>query len=232
MVPLQVVEPVQRIPRAARTYGAGAALARAIPAAASEIPSADAALLRDLRRNAPGATEELFERFHGKVYNLAMSILRNSSDAEEAAQDVFLTVVRKADTFQGNSALYSWIYRICVNACLMRLRRRKRDGTVSIDDFMPVFTEEGRHASPVDDWSREVERRMLNKELGGVIRKYTYKLSEKYRIVFILSDVEGLSNEETAAVLGLSVPAVKSRLHRARLYLRERLTRYLKHGKA
>ncbi len=88
------------------------------------------------------------------------------------------------------------------------------------------------HASPVNDWSREVERRMLNKELGQVIRKFTDSLSEKYRVVFVLSDVEGLSNEETAEILGLSVPAVKSRLHRARLYLRERLAGYLKEGRA
>lgn len=190
----------------------------------------DNVLLEELRRGTPEAVEGLFDRFHAKIYNLAMSILKNESDAEEACQDVFLTVVQKAHTFKGNSALYSWIYRICVNACLMRLRGKKRSETVSIEDFMPVFTEEGMHASPVDDWSKEVERRMLNKELGGVIRKFTDDLSEKYRVVFVLSDVEGLSNEETAEMLGLTVPAVKSRLHRARLYLRERLARYLKEG--
>lgn len=190
----------------------------------------DNVLIEELRRGRPEAVEALFDRFHGKIYNLAMSILKNESDAEEATQDVFLTVFRKAHTFKGNSALYSWIYRICVNACLMRLRGKKRSETVSIEEFMPVFTEDGMHASPVDDWSKEVERRMLNKELGNVIRKSTGDLSEKYRVVFVLSDVEGLSNEETAEILGLSVPAVKSRLHRARLYLRERLARYLKEG--
>jgi len=95
---------------------------------------------------------------------------------------------------------------------------------------MPVFTEEGKHAGSVEAWGKEVERKMLNKELGQVIRKFTEDLSEKYRVVFVLSDVEGLSNEETAQILGLSVPAVKSRLHRARLYLRERLSRYLREG--
>jgi len=161
-----------------------------------------------------------------------MSILKNESDAEEATQDVFMTVFRKAFTCKGDSALYSWIYRICVNACLMRLRGKKRTETVSIEELMPVFTEEGMHANPVGDWSREVERKMLNRELGDVIRKFTEKLSEKYRVVFVLSDVEGLSNEETAQILGLTVPAVKSRLHRARLYLREQLSRYLQEGTA
>jgi len=190
----------------------------------------DKALLEELRRGTPEAVEALFDRFHGRIYNLAVSILKNESDAQEATQDVFLTVVRKVHTFKGDSALYSWMYRICVNACLMRLRSRKRSETVSIEEFMPVFTEDGMHAGPIDDWSNEVERRMLDKELGAVIRKFTGELSEKYRVVFVLSDMEGLSNEETAEILGLTVPAVKSRLHRARLYLRERLARYLREG--
>ena len=192
----------------------------------------DNVLLAGLRKGSPEAVEALFDRFHGKIYGLAMSILKNESDAEEATQDVFMTVFQKAFTFKGDSALYSWIYRICVNACLMRLRGKKRSETVSIEEFMPVFTDEGMHASPVGDWSKEVERKMLDKELGAVIRKFTEKLSEKYRVVFVLSDVEGLSNEETAQILGLTVPAVKSRLHRARLYLRDRIGRYLQDGKS
>jgi len=191
----------------------------------------DSVLLEELRKGTPEAVENLFDRFHAKIYSLAMSILKNESDAEEATQDVFLTVVQKAHTFKGNSALYSWIYRICVNTCLMRLRGKRRGETVSIEDFMPVFTEDGMHASLIDDWSKEVERKALDKELGQVIQRFTADLSEKYRVVFVLSDVEGLSNEETAQILGLTVPAVKSRLHRARLYLRERLTRYLREGK-
>jgi RNA polymerase sigma-70 factor (ECF subfamily) len=114
----------------------------------------------------------------------------------------------------------------------MRLRGQRRDETVAIEDFMPVFTEDGMHASPMDDWSKEVERKALNEELGKMIRRFTEELSEKYRVVFVLSDIEGLSNEETAKILGMTVPAVKSRLHRARLYLREQLSRYLQDGKA
>ncbi len=191
----------------------------------------DEALLERLRTGAPGAVEELLRLYQGKIFNLAMSILKNESDAEEASQDVFMTVIRKVNTFKGNSALYSWMYRICVNTCLMRLRGRRRNETVAIEEFMPVFTEEGMHASPMDDWSKEVERKALNEELGKMIRKFTEELSEKYRVVFVLSDVEGLSNEETAKILGMTVPAVKSRLHRARLYLREQLSRYLQEGK-
>lgn len=191
----------------------------------------DAALLSRLRLGDPAAVETLLDLHHGKVYGLAMSILKNNRDAEEVAQDVFLSVVRKSDQFQGNSALSSWIYRICVNACLMRLRERRRRETVPIDEFLPVFTQDGKHAGTVENWSREVERRMLDRELGQVIKRFTDELSEKYRVVFLLSDVEGLSNEETAQVLDLTVAAVKSRLHRARLYLRERLGRYLRDGR-
>lgn len=190
----------------------------------------EAALLYGLKIGDPAAIETLFDRYHAKVYGLAMSILKNASDAEEAVQDVFLTVVRKADLFRGNSALYSWIYRICVNTCLMRLRKVRRTETVPIDGFLPVFTNEGAHANPIEDWSRDVDRRILEKELGQVIRKYSENLPLKYRVVFTLCDVQGLSYEETAQTLDLSIAAVKSRLHRARLNLRERLARYLRDG--
>ena len=196
----------------------------------SESRRNEAALLEEIRRATPAAIEELFERYHAKVFSLAKSILKNDCDAEEAAQDVFLTVVRKADLFRGQSALYSWIYRICVNTCLMRIRRLRRNETVSIEEYLPVFTKEGTHATPSGDWSREVERRLLQKELGKMIGKYTDLLPEKYRSVFVLCDVEGFSYEETAQILKLSIPAVKSRLHRTRLHLRERLGRYLREG--
>src|SRR5512134_1842243 len=190
----------------------------------------EAALLFGLKIGDPAAIETLFDRYHAKVYGLAMSILKNASDAEEAVQDVFLTVVRKADLFRGNSALYSWIYRICVNTCLMRLRRGRRTETVPIEEFLPVFTHKGEHVGPVQDWSREVERRHLEKELGQVIGGFTATLPEKYRVVFALHDVQGLSCEETAQVLDLTIASVKSRLHRARLFMRERLGRYLLDG--
>ncbi|RMG59132.1 MAG: sigma-70 family RNA polymerase sigma factor [Deltaproteobacteria bacterium] len=191
----------------------------------------DERIIEGLSEGQEWAVEALVDKYYGRIYNLAMSILRNESDAEEITQDVFMTVYEKIGSFKGDSALYSWMYRICVNACLMRLRSRKRTDAVSIEEFMPVFTEEGKHASQVQDWSPEVERRVLNKELGEVLRKFIGELPDKYRVVLVLSDVEGLSNEETAHILGLSIPAVKSRLHRARLYLRGRLEKYLTEGK-
>lgn len=190
----------------------------------------DDSIISGLKTRDEQSVVDLLDKYQGRIYNLAISILRNEGDAEEITQDVFMTVYQKIDSFKGDSAFFSWIYRICVNACLMRLRNRKRTDAVSIEDFMPVFTEDGRHASELGDWSREVERRVLNRELGDVLRKFISELSEKYRVVLVLSDVEGLSNEETANILGLTIPAVKSRLHRARLYLRDRLDIYLKEG--
>jgi len=186
----------------------------------------DAALLSKFRLDVPVAIETIFDRYHEKVYGLAMSILMNRNDAEEATQDVFLAVMRKADRFQENLESPSWIYRICVNTCLMRLRKGRRTETVPIEEFLPAFTEGGAYASPVEDWSSEVERQIPEKEIGQVVGGFAEELTEKYRLVFALCDLHGFSHEETAKVLGLSIAAVKSRLHRARLYLRERLSRY------
>ncbi len=191
----------------------------------------DPTLNSKLRLDATASVETLFDRYHEKVYGLAMSILMNKREAEEAAQDVFLTVVAKADRFPRNPALSSWVCRICVNTCLMRLRKGRRAETVPIEEFLPAFTKEGAHAGPVEDWSREVERRIPEKEIGQVIGGFAGELPEKYRLVFVLCDVQGFSYEEAAQVLGLSIAVVKSRLHRVRLYLRERLGRYFRDGR-
>src|SRR5512140_23675 len=168
----------------------------------------DAALLSKFRLDAPAAIGTLFDRYHEKVYGLAMSILMNRNDAEEATQDVFHAVVRKAECFQEDSESHSWIYRICVNTCLMRLRKGRRTETVPIEEFLPAFTKEGAYASPVEDWSREVERQIPEKEIGQVIGGFAGELTEKYRLVFAFCDLQGFSCEETAQVLGMSIAAV------------------------
>jgi len=150
---------------------------------------------------------------------------------ESWSRAVFLAVVRKADCFQEDSVSHSWIYRICVNTCMMRLRKGPRTETVPIEEFLPVFTEEGAHARPVEDWSCDVERRIPEKEFGRVIGGFAEELTEKYRLVFAFCDLQEFSYEETAQVLGLSIAVVKSRLHLARLYLRERLNRYHRDGR-
>lgn len=189
------------------------------------------------QRHAPAtdastAVEVLFERYQEKVYGLAMSILRNRSDAEEAVRDVFLTMAGEADRFQWNTELHFRIYRICVNLCLMRRRKGRRTDTVPIEEYLPVFTMEGAHAGPVEDWSREVERRTSDRELGRMIEGFAAALPEKYLVVFALHDVQGFSYGETAQVLNLTFAEVKSRHHRAKLYLQERLGRYLRDARS
>ena len=188
----------------------------------------DGAHLSDIRRCSPAAVEALFDRYQEKVYGLALSILMNKCDAEEATRDVFLTMAGKADRLQWNAALHFWIYRICVNTCLMRLRKDRRTESVPIEEFLPVFTREGVHARPVEDWSREVERRFPDRKLGQVIEGFTAALPEEFLVVFALHEVQGFSYEETAKVLNLTIAQVKSRFFLARLCLRERLGRYLR----
>ena len=144
-------------------------------------------------------------------------------------QDAFLKAYQKLDQFQGNSKFYTWLVRIAVNEALMKLRKRKASKTVSIDE--DVETDEGFVPREVTDWSPNPEQLYKQAELGDILEKTIHGLPAGFRTVFVLRDVEGLSTEETAEALGLSIPAVKSRLLRARLQLRERLSRHFKKKK-
>ena len=158
---------------------------------------------------------------------------RASAETTPLGNDSGLATMRAVHTAlrPEDPALSTWVCRICVNTCLMRLRKGRRAETVPIEEFLPAFTKEGAHAGPVEDWSREVERRIPEKEIGQVIGGFAGKLPEKYRLVFVLCDVQGFSYEEAAQVLGMPIAVVKSRLHRVRLYLRERLGRYHRDGR-
>jgi RNA polymerase sigma-70 factor (ECF subfamily) len=144
-------------------------------------------------------------------------------------QDAFLKAYEKLDQFQGNSKFYTWLVRIAVNESLMRLRKRRTGKMVSIDD--DIETEEGSVPRDLADWAPDPEQNYGQAELAAILRKTIQGLPQGFRIVFVLRDVEGLSTEETAETLGLSIPAVKSRLLRARLQLRERLSRYFRKKK-
>ena len=139
-------------------------------------------------------------------------------------QDAFLSVIRKIDAFREESAFGSWLYRIVANAAYVRCRRRRgRGADVSLDQLLPVFDEHGRHVAPVADWSMSVDDPARQTELRMVLSTAIDELPADYRAVVLLRDVEGLSQQETAEALGLTVVNVKTRLHRARLFLRERL---------
>jgi RNA polymerase sigma-70 factor, ECF subfamily len=170
------------------------------------------------------AFEELVSRYESKVMNLALRFVRNQEDAEEVMQDVFTTLYRKVQSFQGKSQFSSWLYRIVVNAAFMKLRKRKQSQTVSIEDLAPAVRE---FCIEREALSISTSTNMLvSRELREVLQDAIDKLPEQYRAVFILRDVDGLSNHETGEILNLSIPAIKSRLHRSRLMLRRKLQRY------
>ena len=147
-------------------------------------------------------------------------------DAQDVTQEVLLTLFRKINMFQGKSAFSSWVYRIAVNASYMKLRSKKKEPNVSIDELMPSFNSAGFQQEKIQDWSENTESLLFTKETRDVINKAVDLLPEKEKVVFLLRDVEGLSTEKTGEILNLTVPAVKSRLHRARLFLRKKLSYY------
>ena len=169
----------------------------------------------------------LINQYDRHIYRLALNITGNQEDAEDVLQDSFLKAYSNLDRFQGDSRFYTWLVRIAVNEALMKLRKRRGASWVSLDD--PVETDD-RSLMPreVEDWSDDPEQSYAKSELQSILNQAIEKLDPQFRSVFVLRDVEGFSTEETATMMGLSVPAVKSRLLRARLKLRELLNKYFK----
>ncbi len=186
----------------------------------------DVALVDRARHGDAAAFETLVRQYDRPIFRVAQHITQNREDAEDIVQDVFMKAYNKLEQFQGNSKFSTWLTRIAVNESLMRLRKRKTSRTVSMDQ--DVQTEEGSIPRDFADWTPDPEQQFNQAELGEILKKTIAGLSPGFRTVFTLRDIENLSTEETAQALGLSVPAVKSRLLRARLQLRERLSRYLK----
>jgi len=188
----------------------------------------DQALLEGLRRGDPQAMEQLVETYADRVYRLTIRITGSREDAEEATQDALWTAGRKIDTFKGESAFGSWLYRIAANAAYMKLRRRKAKAReIAIEEVLPALDDGGLHFEPMDDWSPRVDDQALNGELREILDAAIAELPPDYRTALVLHDVEGLSNPDVAETLGISLPAVKSRVHRSRLYLRKRLSDYM-----
>ena len=192
----------------------------------AEPPSEETILVEAARSGDIGAFESLVRRYDRNVFRIAQHITQNREDAEDVVQDAFLKAYQNLGQFQGQSKFYTWLVRIAVNEALMRLRRRRPERMVSIDE--DVKTEEDSMPREIADWSPNPEQLYTQAELKDILGKTIQGLPPSFRTVFVLRDVEGLSTEETASALELSVPAVKSRLLRARLQLRERLNKYFK----
>ncbi len=175
------------------------------------------------------AFEEIVERYSSKVMRLALKMARNREDAQDILQDTFVSIYKNIGNFRGESALSSWIFRIAANFALMKIRSKKYDSVSDSLDENPNMDIQklAEHSHSENDWSDQAEKILLRKELREKINKAIEKLPEEFRIVFLLKDVDGLSNEEIAESLNLTIPAVKSRLHRARLFLRKEISKYL-----
>jgi len=191
----------------------------------------DEALVDALRLGEPTAAERLIARYGGRAYRLAFRITGNQQDAEEAVQDAFWNVVRRIDTFRGESSFGSWIFRVTANAAYEKRRREThRRNEITLDEVLPRFDEEGHHAEPISDWSTKLDDPAMQKELRDALASTLEELPPHYRAVIVLRDVEGLSMAEVAEALRIPVGTAKTRAHRARLLLRKRLSTFMERG--
>ena len=186
----------------------------------------EAAIVARARLGDAKAFSELLRRYEGKIFRLAQHITQNREDAEDVLQEAFLKAYEHLDQFQGQSKFYTWIVRIAVNQALMKLRKRKSDRSVSLDET--IDTGEDTVAREIAAWDENPEQRYSREELNQILSSAVDDLAPIYRAVLVLREVDEQSTEETAEALNLSVPAVKSRLLRARLQLRDKLTRQFK----
>ena len=191
----------------------------------------DSELLARAQQGDLGAFEELMARHRDRVYSLALRMTRSEADAAEITQDAFLAAYEHLASFRGEAAFGSWVHRIAANHALMRLRHRRVRQATEEDIRGPDFDERGSMVDyPQSDWSRRADEKALDNELRQAIQEATDRLPEDYREVFLLKDLDGLSYEEIAEITGDSVPAIKSRLHRSRLALREAIDRFYNGG--
>ena len=185
----------------------------------------EAPLVAQARTGDSSAFNALVEKYERKIYRLAYNITQNNEDAEDVLQETFLKAYEHLAEFEGASKFYTWIVRIAVNESLMKLRKRRWDKTVWLDE--PIETGDDVVARDIAVWDNP-EKQYTQEEVADILDKAIGGLAPIYRSVFLLRDVEDLSIEETAKALDLSIPAVKSRLLRARLQLREKLTAFFK----
>ena len=194
-------------------------------------PELERALIQRLRSGDAAALETLMSVHASRLYRLAYGITRNDADAEEVVQDVFLTLFRKIDSFEGRAALGSWLYRVATNAALIKHRGKRATLEVSLEDQLPTYRADGHREGDrsflLADWSATPEETLLTGEARKTLERALDRLPDHYRAVLVLRDVEELANEDVADILGESVATIKSRLHRARMALREELTRAL-----
>jgi RNA polymerase sigma-70 factor (ECF subfamily) len=185
-------------------------------------------IVKGLKKKNMDALMKLVDRYHEKVYSLSYSFTRNSEDAEEVVQDTFTTVWKKIGKFKHNSAFSSWLYRVTSNAALMKLRSRKKERYVLLEDTQKLKDDDFKPAVDIEDDAEQIEDQMLTKELKDEMLRALEQLSDIDKRVFKLRDVDGFGNADVSHMLDLTVSAVKARLHRARIAVKNHLRKYLK----
>jgi RNA polymerase sigma-70 factor (ECF subfamily) len=201
------------------------------PLASAIVRDDEGALVSAAKAGDTGAFEELVNRYERKIFRLGMNITQNREDAEDVMQDAFLKSYQNLDRFQGDSRFYTWLVRIAVNEALMKLRKR-RPNQVSLDEPLTGSDGEDSVFREIEDWGPSPEKKFAQTELNEILNGVIGELDPIFRVAFLLRDAEGLSTEETAQILGISVAAVKSRLLRARLKLRQKLNKYFRRSEA
>lgn len=197
-----------------------------MPMRDSEASFDEAAMLTRLRAKDEAAFDELVDAAAGRMLSVARKMMSTEADAEDAVQDAFLSAFKSLDRFDGRSKLTTWLHQITVNACLMKLRSKRRRPEKSMDALLPEFVADGHQKEPQKRWHAEGSGGIEQDEVRALVRSRIEELPEQYRVVLVLRDVEGLDTEETAAVLGVTLDTVRTRLHRARQALKTLLDPY------
>jgi len=192
-------------------------------------PDSDAELVSGLQAGDGAAFETLLHRHGAPLLRLARRVLGNEEDARDALQDAMVAVYRSINTFEGNAMLSTWLHRVVVNSCLMKLRaKRRRPEETDIESLLPAFLEDGHQIEPCTPWTETAESMLEREETRAQVRNCIARLPTAYRIVLDLRDIEEMSTDETAEALGITKNAVKIRLHRARQALRTLLDRHMR----
>ena len=189
-------------------------------------------IIEGLKSLNPDTIDDFVHQFSRPLFGVILNYTKNPSDAEEILQDTLLKVIRKIETFREESDIWPWIKRIAVNNSIMWLRKSKatRERETQLDESVPQFTMDGQYLNPPFGWSVDPEEVMLNRELGGELYDAIQALSFEYRVPLVLRDIEGYSIKQISSLLGLKEPTTKTRIHRARLFVREKLSHYFEDG--
>lgn len=192
------------------------------------LTATDASLVAGLRAGDAMAFETLLDRYGPRLLRLARRFLASEEDARDALQDAMVSVFKSIGNFEAHSMLSTWLHRIVVNACLMKLRTKRRRDEIDLEDVLPRFKKDGHQVEPSQPWTESAESMLERDELRALVRSSIEQLPETHRVVLQLRDIEELSTEETAEILGITPNAVKIRLHRARQALRALLDRHMR----